>query len=54
MAVRLAISVPEETWRRLRDMAEQDRIANGRASVCAVVQKIIEQRLSAGEANSNA
>ena len=49
MAVRLSIPVPEETWRKLRDMAEENRQAqyNGRPSIASVVQRIIEQRLAA-------
>lgn len=46
MSVRLTVVVDEPVWRRLRDLAEQDRSPNGRASVCGVVAKIIEERLS--------
>jgi len=46
MAVRLSVSVPVETWRRLRDLAERDRLPGGRASVSYVVGKIVQRELA--------
>ena len=50
MVVKLSVSVPVWTWRRLRDLAEEDRVSKGRASVSATVARIIEQRLAADKA----
>jgi len=45
--VQLNVRVPDEVWRRLRDVAELDRIrTGGRASVRAVVEKFITQGLT--------
>ena len=45
--VTLNVRVPDSVWRRLRDAAEITRLrTGGRASVRAVVQKLIEQGLA--------
>jgi hypothetical protein len=46
--VRVSAVVSEEVWRRLRDLAERDRLATGRASVSAVLEKIITRELAGG------
>jgi hypothetical protein len=48
--VRISVVVDEPTWRRLRDLAADSRVANGRASVSAVAARMIEERLAAGKA----
>lgn len=47
MEIRISFSVPEPMWRQLRDLAEQERIPGGRASVSAVVGKIVARELTA-------
>lgn len=44
--VRLSITVDESTWRKLRDAATQEREARGRASVNALVQRLIAEYLT--------
>ena len=45
--VRLSVNVDEETWRKLRHEAEQEREGpRGRASVNALLQRLIEEHLS--------
>ncbi len=45
-AVRLSINVDEATWKRLRNAAEAERDERGRASVNALVNKIIQEYLA--------
>lgn len=45
-AVRLSITVDEATWRKLRDAAEQERESRGRASINALVQRLIAEHLA--------
>ena len=47
MPVRLSIPVEVDMWRRLRDLAEHDRLPGGRASVAHVVVKLIARELAA-------
>lgn len=44
--VRLSITVDEGTWRKLRDAASEEREAHGRASVNALVQRLIAEYLA--------
>lgn len=44
--VRLSINVDEATWKRLRNAAEVERDERGRASVNALVNKIIQEYLA--------
>ncbi len=44
--VRLSLTVPEATWRRLRDLAETERQPGTRANLAAVVGRLIERELS--------
>jgi hypothetical protein len=45
--VRLSVDVDEETWRKLRREAEQEREGpRGRASVNALLQRVIAAHLS--------
>ena len=45
--MRLSVDVDEETWRKLRHEAEQEREGpRGRASVNALLQRLIEAHLS--------
>ncbi len=44
--VRLSIEVDEATWKALREIAEEDRTPRGRASVNALVNKLIAEHLS--------
>lgn len=47
--VRLSITVDEATWRKLRDAAEQQRESRGRASINALVQRLIAEYLARRE-----
>ncbi len=44
--VRLSITVDEATWRKLRDAAELERESRGRASINALVQRLIQEYLA--------
>ncbi|MBI4574264.1 MAG: hypothetical protein HY713_13395 [candidate division NC10 bacterium] len=48
-AVRLSITVDEATWRELRDAAERERESRGRASINALVQRLIKEYLARRE-----
>ncbi len=43
--MRLSIEVDEPTWRELRNAAELERSAQGRASINAVVNRLIAEYL---------
>jgi hypothetical protein len=45
-SVRLSINVDEATWKRLRNAAEVERDERGRASVNALVNRIIAEYLA--------
>jgi hypothetical protein len=45
-AVRLSITVDEATWRKLRHAAEQERESRGRASINALMQRLIQEYLA--------
>lgn len=47
--VRLSITVDEATWRKLRDAAEQERESRGRASINALLQRLIAEYLARRE-----
>ena len=47
--VRLSITVDEATWRKLRDAAEQERQSRGRASINALIQRLIAEYLGRRE-----
>ena len=44
--VRLTVDVDEATWRELRTAAEEDRSEQGRASVAAIVKRLLNEYLS--------
>ncbi len=44
--VRLSINVDEATWKRLRNAAEVERDERGRASVNALVNRLIQEYLA--------
>ena len=44
--MRLSIVVDEATWRQLRDAAEADRSEQGRASINALVNRLIAEYLA--------
>jgi hypothetical protein len=44
--MRLSVVVDETRWRELRDLAEVERPSHGRASVSALVNRLIEEHLS--------
>ncbi len=44
--VRLSLDVEEATWQRLRNLAEAERDERGRASVNALVNRLIEEYLA--------
>ncbi len=44
--VRLSIEVDETTWKALREVAEEERTPRGRASVNALVNKLIAEHLA--------
>jgi hypothetical protein len=44
--VRLSINVDETTWKRLRNAAEVERDERGRASVNALVNRLIQEYLA--------
>jgi hypothetical protein len=44
--VKLTVTVDEATWRALRNSAEQERTGRGRASVNALLQRLIAQFLA--------
>ncbi len=45
-AVKLTVTVDEATWKRLRDSAERDRSEQGRASVNALINRLIAEYLA--------
>ncbi len=47
--VRLSLTVDEATWRKLRDAAEQERESRGRASINALLQRLIAEYLTRRE-----
>jgi hypothetical protein len=44
--VRLSIEVEETTWKALRSAAEEERTERGRASVNALVNRLIAEHLA--------
>ena len=44
--VRLSITVDEATWLKLRHAAEQERESRGRASINALLQRLIAEYLA--------
>ncbi len=48
--VRVSAFVSETDWRRLRDLAERDRLATGRASVAAILARLIARELATSDA----
>ncbi len=44
--VRLGVTVDEETWKKLRGAAEEERTGRGRASVNALLQRLIAEFLA--------
>jgi metal-responsive CopG/Arc/MetJ family transcriptional regulator len=42
--VRISVPLPEDLWRRLRDLAESQR-AGGRTSVSRVIREMVEKSL---------
>ena len=42
----LTVKVEREVWRKLRDLAEEEKMAGGRASVSRVVARIVQEAVT--------